>query len=62
MECWDAGLIPASHSGFNDLVLPLPWPRLQRQLSDPWPGNFMCHGGVAKREKKDISKEDLLIP
>ena len=41
---------PAWHSGLKDPVLPPLQPRLQLWLrSDPWPGNFICHG-EAKNE------------
>ena len=52
LEHWDAGSIPAGHSGVKDPALPQLWCRSQLPLlSDPCPRNSICWG-VAKKGKK----------
>ena len=56
LERWDTGLIPGLTQWVEDLTLLHPQHRSQLWLvSDPWPGNSLCHR-VAKKEKKKKKK------
>ena len=53
LQHWGKGSIPGLAQWVKDLVLAQLWHRLQLWLgSDPWPGNFICHGAAKKDKKK----------
>ena len=52
-RCWGAGLSPGPGWWVKDLVLPLPWYRLQLQLTfHCWPGNVHIPQVQPKKKKK----------